>query len=204
MAFAILEHLLPVYCLKYHGLEADDIIAMLCRIISDDVSAVVWSGDRDLIQLQQKIPQVKVYDPQKKDFFENPGYDIVTYKSILGDQSDNIPGIRGIGKKSVTRIVASSSEFIKQIASKPERYVQYRTNLKIIDLIDNDLPIPGDIPDILKSTRKYSEKDFSQVALEYDFHDIVKNKSGYNSVFYDLALKSRTNREWFFNREASK
>ena len=201
MAFAMLEHVLPVHCLKYRGYEADDIIAMICRIASDDVKIVVWSGDRDLIQLQQKMPQVRVYDPQKKEFFTSPEYDIVTYKSILGDPSDNIPGIRGIGKKSVTRVMASSSEFIKQIASKPERYIQYRTNLKIIDLIDNDLPVPEDLPEILVQHTKYSEKDFMNVAREYGFNDIVRNSAGYNGVFFDLALKSRTKRDWFFNKK---
>src|ERR1035437_6479814 len=39
---SMLGQILPVYCLKYHGYEADDIIAMICRIISDNVTAIVW------------------------------------------------------------------------------------------------------------------------------------------------------------------
>ncbi len=201
----LLENTLPVYTLKYKGYEADDIIAQICRIASDDVNIVVWSNDKDLIQLQQQFSNVKVWNPQSRDFFENPEYNIVTYKSLVGDRSDNIPGVKGIGKKTAEKILKSSREFIRLIASKSQRYHEYIFNKRLIDLVDNDLPIPDNLHYILGKRVKYDEKSFKYLISDNNFSSILNQIEVFNQIFFGLQLKNDYKRkEWFFNKQEDK
>jgi len=201
----LLEKTFPVYTLKYKGYEADDIIAQICRIASDNVNIIVWSNDKDLIQLQQQLPNVKIWNPQSKDFFENPKYNIVTYKSLVGDRSDNIPGVKGMGKKTAEKVLESPREFIRLVASKTQRYGEYRLNKRLVDLIDNDLAIPDNLHYILGKRVKYDEKAFKQLISENNFDSILNQVETFNQIFFDLQLKNANERkEWFFNKQEVK
>ncbi|MFW5794016.1 MAG: 5'-3' exonuclease H3TH domain-containing protein [Bacillota bacterium] len=197
----LLSNKLPVYTLKYKGYEADDIISMICRIASDDVNIVVWSNDKDLIQLQQKIKNVQVYSPHKKNFFDSPDYDIAAFKSLVGDRSDNIPGVRGIGKKTAEKVLSSHRDFMKYVSSRPSKYVQYRINRRIIDLLENDLPIPNNLHYILSQKVDYDEVYFINFISDNKFKSIMKNINEYNNMFLDLREKSLNQKEWFFNKK---
>jgi len=88
------------------GYEADDIIYSLAhdKLSSD---TVVITGDKDLHQMLQ--PHIEIFDPFKQkmitqeSFQDERGFDpcyLMLYHSLLGDASDNIPGVKGIGKKT--------------------------------------------------------------------------------------------------------
>lgn len=92
--------------------EADDLIAYYCQI-SPDEDKIIFSGDRDLTQLISD--NVKVYLPDKKKFYKKgdkitlkeidvPHFNIMTYKVIAGDKSDNIDGIYYLGEKTIAKI----------------------------------------------------------------------------------------------------
>ena len=96
------------------GIEADDIIGTLCK--STDVKTVILTGDKDSFQLvddctevhftKRGITEVEVYNA--KNFLEKVGYtplQVIEYKALRGDSSDNIPGVSGIGEKTVTDLV---------------------------------------------------------------------------------------------------
>ena len=103
------------------GFEADDILGTLAKKSAAAGATVsVVSGDRDLLQLADthikiRIPrtskgvtQVKDYYPEdvKAEYQVTPG-EFIDVKALMGDQSDNIPGVPSIGEKTATSIIAA-------------------------------------------------------------------------------------------------
>lgn len=103
---------LPVQTMIYDGIEADDTIAYLTKHVRDnkDGEAIIVSTDKDFLQLVSE--NVKVFSPTKKKLYDRQAvYDeyniwpqnILLYRTLDGDKSDNIPGIRGCGLKTVLK-----------------------------------------------------------------------------------------------------
>ena len=118
LQFPILKDVLKsmnISTIEIKGFEADDIIGSLTKLY--DVQNIILTGDRDSLQLindntlvmltKKGISETKLYnkDLLKEDFLVEP-YQIVELKSIMGDASDNIPGVAGIGKKGAAAILA--------------------------------------------------------------------------------------------------
>ena len=108
---------IPIY--ECQGWEADDVIGTVSRICSNnDWECVVATGDRDSLQLIDQNVHVKLvisrpgqtsttlYDEEK--FREEYGFEpkkIIDLKSLMGDSSDNIPGVAGVGPKTATDLL---------------------------------------------------------------------------------------------------
>lgn len=92
--------------------EADDVIYCLCKVLKerDPQSMIeIISRDKDLLQVVQAGYADSVFDYTKKASIPVPQYSVVMYKSLVGDPSDNIKGVTGIGKKKAERLL---SEYI--------------------------------------------------------------------------------------------
>jgi len=105
------------------GYEADDIIGTLSRLATDepkeaDTQVVIVTGDRDAVQLidgkrvvvflpiQNHHAQSVVFDEDKvMEVYGLKPKQIIDLKSLMGDASDNIPGVRGVGKVTATKLV---------------------------------------------------------------------------------------------------
>ncbi len=101
------------------GFEADDIIGTLSRRgEKEGLSAVILSGDRDLLQLVTqdvtlRLPRtvkgqttIETFDPEEVlAKYQVPPERIVDLKALMGDSSDNIPGLPGVGEKTATKIL---------------------------------------------------------------------------------------------------
>ena len=96
------------------GYEADDLIATLTHWASArDIEIVVVSADKDLHQLIRD-PVVRQWDPQNDRIFTEkavmerygvaPGQ-MVDYLSLVGDTTDNVPGVKGIGAKTASQLI---------------------------------------------------------------------------------------------------
>lgn len=105
------------------GYEGDDVIGTLARQATDekkekDTQVVIVTADRDALQLikekqivvylpiQNRASQAVVFDEDK--VMETYGFKpqcIVDLKSLMGDSSDNIPGVKGIGKVTATKLI---------------------------------------------------------------------------------------------------
>ncbi len=108
-----------VHVLELEGYEADDILGTLSRMAEDmgDVEAYVLTGDRDSLQLISENTRVLlatnndtvVFDDAA--FFEKYGVRASQYvdvKALMGDSSDNIPGVPGIGEKTAFKLIADA------------------------------------------------------------------------------------------------
>ena len=90
------------------GIEADDIIGTLAKRFSEET--IIVSGDRDVLQLvdpsttvfhtKRGVTDIKIYTPTtlKEEGFTPE--QIIEYKALAGDNSDNIPGCKGVGEKT--------------------------------------------------------------------------------------------------------
>ncbi len=108
---------IPVF--ELDGYEADDILGTLSRQASEaGIDTVIVTGDADAMQLVS--PRVKVLYPKPRGTFSNTilydeaavrekyGFEakyVADYKALTGDPSDNIPGVRGIGDKTATKLI---------------------------------------------------------------------------------------------------
>ena len=103
---------LGIPILVKEGQEADDIIAEAARRFKGDARITIISGDKDLMQLVDEAVTVwdtlkeKVYDAEavKEKYGVYPEY-IADLLAIMGDSSDNIPGVPGIGEKGALDLI---------------------------------------------------------------------------------------------------
>ena len=93
---------LPIIQIRHPDYECDDVIANLAKHHTERGNdVVIVSGDSDFIQVFDSMDSnfVSLYHPIKKKFIEQPDYTYLEWKSLKGDVSDNIPGIKGVGDK---------------------------------------------------------------------------------------------------------
>ena len=101
---------LPVKTLILDKVEADDIIAYLCNKLPNhpDDKLFIVSSDKDFLQLINQ--NVIVYRPMEKKYYTEdfmkekynmPAQNFILYKTLLGDNSDKIKGVKGLGEKGI-------------------------------------------------------------------------------------------------------
>jgi len=103
----------PLCSLEFAGEEADDVIATLVRSArADDVDVAIVSTDRDLMQLVDD--HVRLLDTMKDRVYDSAAIEarfgvrpeqMLDFRALTGDSSDNIPGVRGIGDKGAAALL---------------------------------------------------------------------------------------------------
>mgnify|MGYP001584631197 FL=1 len=110
---------LPVKTLSIPKVEADDVIAYLSGVIPQDPKDKVFivSSDKDFLQLINK--NVIVYRPMEKEFyteetvvekFKMSPTNFILYKTLMGDNSDKVAGVKGLGPKKLYKLFPELSE----------------------------------------------------------------------------------------------
>jgi DNA polymerase I len=104
---------MAVSVIRQVGLEADDLIGTLARKAEGGgLDVVIVTSDKDMFQLL--TPAVRIYDPVKDKWFgeaecrERFGVEparVVEIMGLMGDSVDNIPGVKGIGEKTATKLI---------------------------------------------------------------------------------------------------
>jgi len=102
---------LPITTMIYDGVEADDIMAYITtNILKEDEQAILMSTDKDFLQLVDEKTIVwsptkkKIYNKKRvKEEFGIESQNLLLYRVLDGDKSDNIPGVYGCGLKTVTK-----------------------------------------------------------------------------------------------------
>lgn len=103
--------------LEAEGYEADDVLGTVAkRVGADGVQVIILTGDRDLLQLVdkqvairlagQKLSEAIDYGPkQVREKYQLEPSQLVDLKAMVGDKSDNIPGVAGVGEKTATSLL---------------------------------------------------------------------------------------------------
>lgn len=176
----------PVVQIKFDDTEADDIIYNLCDIYRND-SIDIISSDQDLIQLSQKFNNVKIYNPIKKSYYDVPEYDIVTYKSIAGDSSDNIQGLYNFGPAKTLKVINN------QIELTAEQKAIVENNKILIDLnknpnVENNKNKVIDYIDRLKINT--NAEQIKLFFVEYKQHEFLKKWNEVLQLLHQLSKET--------------
>jgi DNA polymerase I len=194
---------LPLTVLAPENIEADDAMAYICQQVYPKSQCILMSTDRDFLQLVDD--RVQVWSPTKKKFYAREtirqefGIDsknFIILKCITGDGSDNIPGIRGAGTKSLQKRLpilfkdeliqisdvidyvnenGDNTQLSKALQKSKE---MLETNHKLMQLQDVDISgyskesiiniVRSDIP-------RLNKKEFESMILEDHLNGIFKN-----------------------------
>ena len=175
---------LPVKTITIDKVEADDIIAYLSGVIPQDPKdkSFIVSSDKDFIQLVSD--NVIVYRPIEKEYYTKETVvekfnispkNFILYKTLLGDNSDKIKGVKGLGKKGLFKKFPELTEkdliwddILDICEEKIKDHVVYariihgqeelEKNYKVMDL---------DNPMLSKDDKKYLDKVVSSKELHY-------------------------------------
>ncbi len=102
---------MPVLCVP--DVEADDVIATLVKNTCDEAGVTrIVTGDKDLMQLVSDccflydgMKEKEIHGPEVLDKFGVPPAKVIDVQSLMGDSSDNIPGVPGIGPKKASELI---------------------------------------------------------------------------------------------------
>ena len=116
---------LPI--LEVPEVEADDVIASLVRATPEETQVSVVSTDRDLMQLVDDRVQLldgirdRRYGPTEVEArFGVPPSQVLDVRALVGDKSDNIPGVKGIGEKGAAQLIQTWGDLENLIAHADE------------------------------------------------------------------------------------
>ena len=184
--------------LEKEGYEADDIIGTVSRICEEnEVECCILTGDRDDLQLASQMTHIHlvitrmgntettVYDD--KLVLEKYGVtptEFIDLKAIMGDSSDNIPGVKGIGEKGATALIsafgsidgvyeniddASITKSVqkKLLDGKEDAYMS-----KVLATIDRNVPIEINIEDT--KVLPYNEAALYDIFSMLEFKSFIK------------------------------
>lgn len=181
------------------GFEADDLIGTASRLgIKEGFDVTVLSGDRDLLQLATdkvliRIPKTKggqtiIENYHDTDVIEAYGvtpYEFIDLKGLMGDSSDNIPGIQGFGPKTAEKIIKEYHS-IENAILHYEEIKPVKTGLKLyenreIALFSRDLArikldcdLGFDIKDTSISLEEMQGEEAFKLFTELELRSILK------------------------------
>ncbi|MBM4286648.1 MAG: DNA polymerase I [Deltaproteobacteria bacterium] len=194
--------------LELEGYEADDLIATLTRqALTAGMEVEIISGDKDLLPLAGA--GVTIWDPMQEVSFTPevieakyglPPSVLVDMRALVGDPSDNIPGVPGIGVKTAQKLMArfhSLEELLAHLDEVKEKKLrerlrQYQEQARLsreLLLLDDQAPLPADVAalqpgpwDVAALGQLFAELEFSKLAKEISGGDIVGDFRLVNSL----------------------
>src|SRR5438445_96074 len=175
---------IPIYSVE--GFEADDVIGTLARIAEERGHAVtIVSGDLDCLQLvtesvealvpRRGITDTFVYGPdqvRRRYGFEPP--QLIDFKALRGDTSDNIPGVPGVGDKTAAKLVqdfGSVEAILERVEELPEGRLKksLKEHADKIRLGKRMVTIVRDVPVELDLERsRWTRYDYDKVRTVFD------------------------------------
>jgi len=168
--------------LKYQGVEADDIAALICQNREDLGLEEIWmiSSDRDWdLLVDENISRFSTVTRKETTLLNwdehydfDPEY-FLTYKCLTGDKGDNVPGVDGVGPKRAAQLIEQYGDIFDIMASLPlegkYKYIQnlnefgsegLETGVKLMDLTyDVDAAVLGHAKEIIGLVKDYVSKD---------------------------------------------
>ena len=173
------------------GFEADDLIASIVSQLEGQLDIFILSGDKDFTQIVS--PSVFLYDQMKEKVYDPKGveskwgllpHQMQDYLSLMGDSSDNIPGVRGVGPKKALQLL--------------------KTYQSLEGIYQNIASIKGSLKEYLLRDRETAFLSKKLVALKRDIPCHLKlEEAKYKSVSSFSAEEKQALKEflkeWSFN-----
>lgn len=196
--FPLIKELLKYLAINIYeleGFEADDIIGSLAKYAaSNGIEVYIVTGDKDALQLASEninvvitkkgVSEVAKYN--EKEFIEEYGVtptQFIDVKGLMGDKSDNIPGVPGVGEKtafkliqtygSVEEVLANINEISgKKLKENLETYREQAIFSKKLATIMIDVPIEFDLDDI-KSQEKLDIENLKKLIFKLQMKSLL-------------------------------
>ncbi len=176
--------------LELEGYEADDIIGTVSRICTEnDVACFIATGDRDDLQLADKnttvvLASTKMSQSVTELYDDNAVYEkygvkpieFIDMKALMGDTSDNIPGVSGIGEKT-------ASKLISQFGSIENLYENIE-NAAVSDKIKSTLIAEKETAFLSKTLATIDK--FVPIELDFDKCVFTNDSTDYSPELYTL------------------
>lgn len=210
--------LLGIKYIECDNYEADDIIGTFARMADEDknYNATIISSDKDLLQLISDEVDVKLLKQKdyilmnEQTFFDHHGIKpirMIDLKALMGDPSDNIPGVKGIGEKTALSLLVKYDTLEnlynhldeltpktkeKLLNDKESAFFSYKlaTIYKTIDFDYTFESIKYNKPDITGLIEKYKELEFNSFLKNLS----VNNEENNNETPYEI-VKTKINIE---------
>src|SRR6476620_7322132 len=136
-------HAFDLPCLEQIGFEADDLIATYVRLACEaGASATIVASDKDLMQLVNDC--VVMYDtmkdrrigiPEVMEKFGVPPEKVIEVQALIGDWTDNVPGVPGIGGKTAAQLICEYGD-LETLLARPGEIKQEKRRQTLIDNAD--------------------------------------------------------------------
>lgn len=205
-AFAIPRYELDMY-------EADDIIGTLAKVGNDeDFDVKVISGDQDLLQLvtdnvtvdltKKGVSEVESYTPEHiLESMEITADQIIDLKALMGDKSDNIPGVPGVGIKTATKLLKEYDtlenlyDHLDDITAKKlnENLTNHKEDAflsKDLATINVDSPIELSLDELTYEGYRY--EDLYELFADLGFRTLLDRLEGSDEAAEDMPAFSFT------------
>ena len=142
--------LLPVDVYGVDNVEADDVIAYISQNILEK-EVIIMSADQDFLQLVND--RIVVWSPNKKKYYTEeqifteygiPAHNFLMYKCLMGDKSDNLEGIKGLGPKKIPKVIPEITgrelnlDYLIHYASTQDTLMHQRIVEHKVDLETNE------------------------------------------------------------------
>ena len=183
------------------GYEADDILGTLAKFgEKENLKVTILSGDRDTFQLASdnitiRIPRTKAGKTEEDDFDKAKVYevyglepkDLIEVKGLMGDSSDNIPGVPGVGEKTALSLVKeykTIENIYKQLEEGHAESIKGKLREKIsenkelamlsktLGTINVNVPIDEKLEDI--ETREWNKEEVYNLFKELNFNRYIE------------------------------
>jgi DNA polymerase-1 len=180
---------LGISAVAKQGFEADDVIATITRQTSPTVENVIFSCDKDMFQLVNDRTKVLLFNSAKKiEMVDSEGVErhfgvlpeeVLFYKALVGDSSDNIKGIKGIGPKTAAKMITSSrgnglvcqeAYILHSLNEKGKDVTAFQENMRLISL-------QTDVPDLQWNWSSLPpEEHVRGILTALEFNSMLKEK----------------------------
>jgi DNA polymerase-1 len=206
---------IPVYELA--GFEADDVIGTICHLKTvdrPDIETMIVTGDLDTLQLvddntkvyglKRGLSDTIIYDSKAvQERFDGLKPDqMIDYKALRGDPSDNIPGVKGIGEKTATTLLKefkslenlyknidskkiSESVREKLIEHKDEAYLSYK-----LATIVKDAPVKFELEDA--KVKSYPRQAVIDILQKYQFASLANKLPSFDNESEEIPEETST------------
>ena len=198
--------------------EADDVIYNIIKMflsVRDITEIIVVTTDKDYYQLFLLNDSLKVFNPVKKQlwdkdkFQEEFGFHVcnyLTYKAVVGDPSDNLPGLKGIGPVGAKTIIESLYRFADDSVLTKKEYAlleKFANNEEVFELMKKLMRFMDinkqDILDVKEKHELKSVNELYTTAVEimnkYGFERMLNNFAYFIEPFEALLLKEHNHKK---------